>query len=155
MPSYCRFEGLNLLTVYFCYRKDNRRLWIVVLEVRIQLASPTFEASPCMTLQIHNTFGERHVSHSFDHQWSFPPVSVTCAVSPFSHSDPDIGLAAYSSSSIQHNERAQILGIPARETRFPIQDTRTRRTRGSPIHPLSHPPTYPSPSCRAALPPPP
>jgi DUF1365 family protein len=52
---------VNLLTVYFCYRKDNRRLWIVVLEVRIQRASPMFEASPCMTLQIHNTFGECHV----------------------------------------------------------------------------------------------
>jgi Protein of unknown function (DUF1365) len=39
MPSYCRFEELNLLIVYFCYRKDNLRLWIVVLEVHIQRAS--------------------------------------------------------------------------------------------------------------------
>jgi Protein of unknown function (DUF1365) len=51
MPSYYGFEGLNPLTVYFCYREDNRRLWIVVLEVRIQRASPMFEASSCMTLQ--------------------------------------------------------------------------------------------------------
>jgi DUF1365 family protein len=61
MPSYCGYEGLNPLTVYFCYQKDNRRLWIVVLEVRMRRASPTFEASPFMALQIHNTFGERHV----------------------------------------------------------------------------------------------
>jgi DUF1365 family protein len=60
MPSYCGFEGLNPLIIYFCYRRDDRRLWIVVLEVRIQRVS-TFEASPYITLQIHNTFGERHV----------------------------------------------------------------------------------------------
>ena len=33
MPSYCGFEGINPLTVYFCYRKDCPELWIVVLEV--------------------------------------------------------------------------------------------------------------------------
>jgi DUF1365 family protein len=33
MPSYCGFEGINPLTVYFCYRKN--MLWIVVLEVSI------------------------------------------------------------------------------------------------------------------------
>jgi DUF1365 family protein len=32
--------------VYFCYRKDDRRLWIVVLEVRIQHMSQMFEGSP-------------------------------------------------------------------------------------------------------------
>ena len=46
MPSYCGFEGINPLTVYFCYRKDDRRLWIVVLEVRIQRMSQMFEGSP-------------------------------------------------------------------------------------------------------------
>jgi Protein of unknown function (DUF1365) len=46
MPSYCGFEGINPLTVYFCYRKDDLNLWIVVLEVRIQRLSPTFGASP-------------------------------------------------------------------------------------------------------------
>ncbi|KAH9969988.1 hypothetical protein BGW80DRAFT_1176686 [Lactifluus volemus] len=97
MPSYCGYEGLNPLTVYFCYRKDNRRLWIVVLE-------------------IHNTFGERHVhilevgrneeapNANFDHQWSFPRAfhvspfndrlgTYTVSVrAPFSHSDSDVAL---------------------------------------------------------------
>lgn len=35
MPSYFGFEGINPLTVYFCYRKDSPDLWIVVLEVRV------------------------------------------------------------------------------------------------------------------------
>lgn len=35
MPSYCGLEGINPLTVYFCYRKDHPKLWIVVLEVRV------------------------------------------------------------------------------------------------------------------------
>ena len=35
MPSYCGFEGINPLTVYFCYRKDGPELWIVVLEVSV------------------------------------------------------------------------------------------------------------------------
>ena len=35
MPSYCGFEGINPLTVYFCYRKDCPKLWIVVLEVSV------------------------------------------------------------------------------------------------------------------------
>ncbi|KAH9984716.1 hypothetical protein BJV77DRAFT_1089086 [Russula vinacea] len=73
MPSYCGFEGINPLTVYFCYRKDRPQLWVVVLE-------------------IHNTFGERHVhilevgkneeppDANFDHQWSFPRAFH---VSPF------------------------------------------------------------------------
>ena len=34
-PSYCGFEGINPLTVYFCYRKDSPELWIVVLEVSV------------------------------------------------------------------------------------------------------------------------
>jgi DUF1365 family protein len=35
MPSYFGFEGINPLTVYFCYRKGCPDLWIVVLEVRV------------------------------------------------------------------------------------------------------------------------
>lgn len=45
MPSYLGFQGINPLSVYYCYGKEDgedRRLNAVVLEV-------------------HNTFGERHV----------------------------------------------------------------------------------------------
>ena len=35
MPSYCGFEGINPLTVYFCYRRGCPELWIVVLEVSV------------------------------------------------------------------------------------------------------------------------
>ncbi|KAK0431887.1 hypothetical protein EV421DRAFT_1720072 [Armillaria borealis] len=63
MPSYLGFEGINPLTVYFCYKAGV--FWLTVLE-------------------IHNTFGESHVhvlevgknedscSAGFDHQWTFP-----------------------------------------------------------------------------------
>ncbi|KAK0200858.1 hypothetical protein DFS33DRAFT_1082182 [Desarmillaria ectypa] len=63
MPSYLGFEGINPLTVYFCYKVGV--FWLTVLE-------------------IHNTFGESHVhvlevgknedpcSTGFDHQWTFP-----------------------------------------------------------------------------------
>ncbi|KAJ7595101.1 hypothetical protein C8J56DRAFT_457064 [Mycena floridula] len=64
MPSYLGFEGINPLTVYFCY--TNETLSHVVLE-------------------IHNTFGESHVhvlkpgidedtleNTGYDHQWTFP-----------------------------------------------------------------------------------
>ncbi|KAF9000939.1 hypothetical protein BDZ89DRAFT_1170221 [Hymenopellis radicata] len=63
MPSFLGFEGINPLTVYFCY-KPNGEFWLTVLEV-------------------HNTFGENHVyiletgkneetpSKGFDHQWAF------------------------------------------------------------------------------------
>ena len=59
MPSYFGFEGINPLTVYFCYRKGNQDLWIVVLEVRF--SSISRNASMTLVLQIHNTFGERHI----------------------------------------------------------------------------------------------
>ncbi|KAF8888982.1 hypothetical protein CPB85DRAFT_1334125 [Mucidula mucida] len=63
MPSFLGFEGINPLTVYFCY-KPNGVFWLTVLEV-------------------HNTFGENHVyilevgkneetpPKGFDHQWAF------------------------------------------------------------------------------------
>ncbi|KAJ7701545.1 hypothetical protein B0H17DRAFT_1244335 [Mycena rosella] len=73
MPSLLGFEGINPLTVYFCYRPDGT-LFLVVLEV-------------------HNTFGEAHVyclepgtredkepARGFDHQWTFPRAFH---VSPF------------------------------------------------------------------------
>ncbi|KZT03298.1 uncharacterized protein LAESUDRAFT_704910 [Laetiporus sulphureus 93-53] len=65
MPSLLGFEGINPLTVYFCYNMSEQ-LWLVVLEV-------------------HNTFGERHVyvldidkreghnvSPGFQYQWTVP-----------------------------------------------------------------------------------
>ncbi|KAJ8508972.1 hypothetical protein ONZ45_g8795 [Pleurotus djamor] len=66
MPSLLGFEGINPLTVYFCYG-PNREFWLCVLE-------------------IHNTFGESHVhvlevgkdedgagtnSGDFNHHWTF------------------------------------------------------------------------------------
>ncbi|KAJ7080010.1 hypothetical protein B0H15DRAFT_492879 [Mycena belliarum] len=73
MPSLLGFEGINPLTVYFCYSPEGA-LFLTVLEV-------------------HNTFGEAHVyclepgkredkapSRGFDHQWTFPRMFH---VSPF------------------------------------------------------------------------
>lgn len=68
MPSFLGFEGINPLTVYFCYDEGKADVWGLVLEV-------------------HNTFGERHAyvlqvgkgedgadkrSQEYDHQWTFP-----------------------------------------------------------------------------------
>ncbi|KAI5477217.1 hypothetical protein MNV49_006590 [Pseudohyphozyma bogoriensis] len=77
MPAYLGFEGINPLTVHYCYRVTRtagRDLSAVVLEV-------------------HNTFGERHlyvlrcgvdeddkVAAGFEHQWTFPRAFH---VSPF------------------------------------------------------------------------
>ncbi|KIY63872.1 hypothetical protein CYLTODRAFT_493562 [Cylindrobasidium torrendii FP15055 ss-10] len=74
MPSYMGFEGINPLTVYYCYTPEGG-LAVVVLEV-------------------HNTFGENHVyilqvgkdedevrpGSKYDHQWTFPRAFH---VSPF------------------------------------------------------------------------
>ncbi|TFK48257.1 DUF1365-domain-containing protein [Heliocybe sulcata] len=63
MPSFLGYEGINPLTLYYCYDVAGQ-LWLIVLEV-------------------HNTFGERHVyvlgvgineetpDTGFDHQWTF------------------------------------------------------------------------------------
>ncbi|KAF8598618.1 hypothetical protein BDV93DRAFT_450833 [Ceratobasidium sp. AG-I] len=68
MPSFLGFEGINPLTVYFCYEEGREDVWGVVLEV-------------------HNTFGERHAyvlkvgkgedggekrMKGYQHQWTFP-----------------------------------------------------------------------------------
>ncbi|KAG8730841.1 hypothetical protein FRC10_002319 [Ceratobasidium sp. 414] len=68
MPSFLGFEGINPLTVYFCYEEGQDHVWGVVLEV-------------------HNTFGERHTyilqvgkgedegdkkMRGYEHQWTFP-----------------------------------------------------------------------------------
>ncbi|KAG8703792.1 hypothetical protein FRC08_002632 [Ceratobasidium sp. 394] len=68
MPSFLGFEGINPLTVYFCYEEGQDYVWGVVLEV-------------------HNTFGERHAYvlqvgkdedvgdkkiTGYEHQWTFP-----------------------------------------------------------------------------------
>ncbi|KAJ6463489.1 hypothetical protein C8R45DRAFT_1025942 [Mycena sanguinolenta] len=73
MPSFLGFEGINPLTVYFCYR-PGCQLFLAVLEV-------------------HNTFGESHVyclelgkgedkepARGFEHQWTLPRAFH---VSPF------------------------------------------------------------------------
>lgn len=36
MPRYMGFEGINPLTVYYCYSHQNDDLWTVVLEVRMR-----------------------------------------------------------------------------------------------------------------------
>ena len=46
MPSYFGFEGINPLTVYFCYRRDCPELWIVVLEVSVIHGFHRFWESP-------------------------------------------------------------------------------------------------------------
>ncbi|KAJ3553627.1 hypothetical protein NM688_g3507 [Phlebia brevispora] len=74
MPSYLGYEGINPLTVFFCYRTRAQYPWAIVLEV-------------------HNTFEERHVyvlqigvmedevpAKGFQHQWTFPRAFH---VSPF------------------------------------------------------------------------
>jgi DUF1365 family protein len=45
MPSYFGFEGINPLTVYFCYRQGCPELWIVVLEVGVIRSRPQFRES--------------------------------------------------------------------------------------------------------------
>lgn len=42
MPSYFGFEGINPLSVYFCYRKGCPELWIVVLEASVFHGSHRF-----------------------------------------------------------------------------------------------------------------
>ena len=49
MPSYFGFEGINPLTVYFCYRKDCPELWIVVLEVSVTHSSHRIRELPHRT----------------------------------------------------------------------------------------------------------
>ncbi|PIL25962.1 hypothetical protein GSI_11716 [Ganoderma sinense ZZ0214-1] len=66
MPSYMGYEGINPLSVHYCYTKDQGRLAWVVFE-------------------IHNTFGEKHIHvlvpgvnedkncpNGFDHSWTVP-----------------------------------------------------------------------------------
>ncbi|KAF8887202.1 hypothetical protein CPB85DRAFT_1258351 [Mucidula mucida] len=72
MPSFLGFEGMNPLSVYYCYKPDGV-FWLTVLEV-------------------HNASGQKHVyilevgkneetpSKGFDHQWAF---RRTFHVSPF------------------------------------------------------------------------
>jgi DUF1365 family protein len=60
MPSYCGFEGINPLTVYFCYRKEGPELRIVVLEVSV-FRCPINSENRLTAQKIHNTFGERHL----------------------------------------------------------------------------------------------
>ncbi|THU93382.1 hypothetical protein K435DRAFT_757483 [Dendrothele bispora CBS 962.96] len=100
MPSYLGFEGINPLTVYFCYRPGGV-LWLVVLEV-------------------HNTFGESHVylleigkgedpidpssSKKYDHRWTFPRAFH---VSPFNDRQ------GFYTVSIKRPSHPPSLSIPA------------------------------------------
>ncbi|KAI0354321.1 hypothetical protein OH77DRAFT_1405638 [Trametes cingulata] len=65
MPSYLGYEGINPLTVYFCYAQDGTLEWVV--------------------FEIHNTFGEKHVHllepgrnedsvcpPGYEHTWTLP-----------------------------------------------------------------------------------
>ncbi|KAJ3572199.1 hypothetical protein NP233_g3244 [Leucocoprinus birnbaumii] len=82
MPSVLGFEGINPLTVYFCYQ--HQALWIVVLEVKYNIGSKPPYISLTKRLKIHNTFGESHVhllevgsnedpiiAKGYEHQWTF------------------------------------------------------------------------------------
>ena len=77
MPSYMGYEGINPLTVYYCYVPaaegeeggeggERERLGWVVLEVRVfcctycVLAATEWDDA-YLHLKIHNTFGEKHV----------------------------------------------------------------------------------------------
>jgi len=93
MPSYLGFEGINPLTVYFCYNADDL-LWLIVLEVRFAAFYLLLTLIEAWLAQIHNTFGESHVhvlevnrasadaaqDTPFQYQWTFPRAFH---VSPF------------------------------------------------------------------------
>src|SRR6266550_4891026 len=55
MPNYAGFEGINPLTVYYCYKSNN--LWITVLEVW-RAITMLIDLSQILPQQVHNTFGE-------------------------------------------------------------------------------------------------
>ncbi|KAA1474186.1 hypothetical protein DENSPDRAFT_823943 [Dentipellis sp. KUC8613] len=114
MPSFLGWEGINPLTVYFCYKNNTSGLWLTVLEV-------------------HNTFSERHVyiletgsnegtppqghrcavrkswAFRYDHQWTFPRTfhvspfndrlgTYTVAIRPPSHQPSVFGIEPLTSS---------------------------------------------------------
>jgi DUF1365 family protein len=57
MPSFFGWEGINPLTVYYCYSSSGE-LCCVVLEVSVPLQS---NSELLIYEQIHNTFGESHI----------------------------------------------------------------------------------------------
>lgn len=81
MPSFLGVEGINPLTVYFCY-DSAASFRFTVLEVR--LIPSEYSKFIIMEVKIHNTFGESHVhvlqigkdedevpSRGYDHEWTF------------------------------------------------------------------------------------
>ncbi|CAE6503323.1 unnamed protein product [Rhizoctonia solani] len=106
MPSFMGFEGINPLTVYFCYEEGETAVWGLILEV-------------------HNTFGERHAyvlqvgkdedgedkkSKGYDHQWTFArqfhvsPFNdrsghYVCSVIMPSHPPPSVGAPSSSQTT--------------------------------------------------------
>ncbi|KAF4586372.1 hypothetical protein EYR38_010648 [Pleurotus pulmonarius] len=81
MPSFLGFEGINPLTVYFCYNSAGN-FWLCILEVRVSSGCIGYVLSAA-ALKIHNTFGESHIHilevgrdedvslNGYDHQWTF------------------------------------------------------------------------------------
>lgn len=61
MPSYMGYEGINPLSVHYCYTKDEERLAWVVFEVRVRVFCLRGCVAQRLFGQIHNTFGEKHV----------------------------------------------------------------------------------------------
>ncbi|GAA97978.1 hypothetical protein E5Q_04658 [Mixia osmundae IAM 14324] len=79
MPSFLALDDINPLTTYYCYRRS------------CDPAKP--EELAVVVLEVHNTFGERHlyvlrigveedvqISRGYEHQWTFPRAFF---VSPF------------------------------------------------------------------------
>jgi DUF1365 family protein len=58
MPNFVGFEGINPLTVYYCYKSN--KLWVTVLEVWRAIIM-SIDPSQILSQQVHNTFGESHV----------------------------------------------------------------------------------------------
>ncbi|KAH8112067.1 hypothetical protein DFH11DRAFT_1842237 [Phellopilus nigrolimitatus] len=67
MPSYLGVEGINPLTVFYCYRKGGDGLWVVVLEVH-----NTFAERHVYVLQTGSEYEDKHIPPGFDHSWTFP-----------------------------------------------------------------------------------
>ncbi|KAF5343138.1 hypothetical protein D9758_015227 [Tetrapyrgos nigripes] len=95
MPRFCGFEGINPLTVYFCYRKRRGGCEGKQKEETMEESEPELWL---IVLEVHNTFGESHVylleigknedalpnsypaASGYDHRWTFPR---SFHVSPF------------------------------------------------------------------------
>ncbi|PAV15777.1 hypothetical protein PNOK_0863500 [Pyrrhoderma noxium] len=66
MPRYMGI-GFNPLTVYYCYRKDDPRLWVIVLEVH-----NAHEERHVYALEAGAGHEDPYVPPRYDHAWTFP-----------------------------------------------------------------------------------